>query len=799
MRAVMSCAFVRLESWTEEAGESRKTPRRRHWARAVMGAGLMVASISAVVAGPAAASPPAIAVHNQYSQSSGDAAAGDEPAYIVVAVDESGSITPGEMQDERTAATSILFDEFNPQSQVEVIGFGGQDAKASATNPEGPTICHLAPVTTPVQRQTVQNCVNGLDVRNLGQGNNTDFNAVVNTAVNDLQQAPAGYQRLLFMLTDGYLDVWGAPGSTGNSQQDVDSSAVRTFEGSTVPAAAQAKTSIFGLGFGPNANLDTLRFAAANSYSDPCSPGNAAEQIPSSATLDTALLRDMYSAARCAVYTPSGGNGRVGPGESRKFPVQVPAIATSGAIEVTTGSAQDQVTFLAPNGQSAPPDGTVDNTPVQLVGSGTDQSLHITDPAPGTWQVVVTAPTNAASQQITAGVLWTGRLQTNLVLLSTYLPKAGQAEKVQVQVSAHTGVTLTQQLLDAAGIQVVAGLSGAGFGPIRSVPLRPVPGQAGFYSGIVNVPSSATGSLAFTGVVTGNGVSADERTVYASIGTLQQQLTATMQLQQNTVEPGGTLGVSVQLDNESGVEHKLKVKLDQTPAGVEIPQPLIPLTAASGVRKPVTVGISVQPGTAAGVIGGTISLVDPVSGVTYQSIFLTARIVPPPTWFDRFRWPLLAAVLALLLVGLVGTRIFSAQRGRTSVIDITVALYDEQGQLIDHLPAESRTASVFPFQVVLGESDPGGLRGGRGGRLTRDDVGGGWTARRRRGGVEVRGPGLEPVLLVPDEPFPLGDGLQIGYQDHRPAPPPTLLDRWFGGGAPPPDPEPPIPSAGDVV
>ena len=706
-----------------------------------------------------------VGVPAQAASASSDSSAGLEPAYIVVAVDESGSIEPPEMQQEMNAANSILLDEFNPQSKMEVIGFGGLDSGASSSNPEGNTICPMTSLSTTVQRQSVESCVSGFHVRNMGQGENTDFITVVNQAVSDLQQAPTGYQKLLFLLTDGWLDVWGSPDWIGANQQEVDAKALQYLEGQSVPKAAAAGVSIWGLGFGSDARLDTLDYLAQHSYPDSCAAGgNKAQVIPDSTTLSQTLLAKFYSTARCSAF--SGGQTTYLDGsESKTITLNVPAIATAGAIEVILGSTRDTLAFTAPDGNDAPASGSVDGTQVQLEGAGgLVQSLQLINPTPGPWTVQVTAPAGVAQQQIIAGVLWQGRVQSDIVL-TNYQPEAGDQVTVTVQVSARPATTLTQQLLDQAGVQVVAGLSGAGFAPIRSVPLTPEANTAGYYTGTLTIPKKATGNLAFTGYVTGNGVAADERQTFAQVVPLAREVTATLTQQATSVQAGATLPVLLQLDNESGIAHDLTVTLAGTPSGVTVSEPTVPLSSASGTRAPVDIVLTIPESAPAGPIGGTISVTDSGTDAKYASIFLTARITLPPSLIERFRWLFIAVAVVVVLIVLGTWRLLAARRMRDSIQDIAIVLYNEHGEETERLHAPSGHPNRFKFTLRRDTEEMGWAGGGR---LAHDPAGTGWQARRRRGGLVVSTPEGTELPLLLGESVALGDGLAIGYEDARP-------------------------------
>src|ERR1017187_2147390 len=124
-----------------------------------------------------------------------------KPVDVVIAVDESGSILPYEMTEERQAARLIALGEFAPDSRVEVLGFGGADTMETQSNPQPPVdqVCPLTQVSTAASRQGLSDCIGKLHVRTEAEGWNTDFISVIDQAVSDLAgSGDSGRPRLLF-------------------------------------------------------------------------------------------------------------------------------------------------------------------------------------------------------------------------------------------------------------------------------------------------------------------------------------------------------------------------------------------------------------------------------------------------------------------------------------------------------------------------------------------------------------------------------------------------------------------------
>jgi hypothetical protein len=746
-------------------GHKNSSGRARNRYR--LSSSIVIAALMLVVAG--GAGPVSAVGRTGVGPAPAGSAAGLSPANIVIAVDESGSITPDKMAQEKAAATSILYDEFDKRSSVEVIGFGGRDDKESATNPQAPTICPMTPLSSPVQRGSAESCISTLAGRSDEQGNNTDFNAVIDQGVTDLQKTPDGYQRLMFLLTDGIMEVYNP---NANGDDDARRLARAILNDQTIPAALNAHVSIFGLGFGKDAKLDDLTPMAQHSYQDQCA-ANRAQLVPDVSATRTTLLAEFYAAARCAVFT----GGKLIPlpsGSTDDVPVNVPAIATSGAIEVLTGNPQDKVVFEDPQRHPVPTSGGVGAVHYELEGSGVIQTLQITNPPPGTWHVVISAPAGSPAQTVAADVLWQGRLTSDIVVDGDTAP--GHPVDVDVELIAGSGGALAAD--DLKDVKVVAGMSGAGFQPVSTL-LRADTKRPGLYHGSLLIPAAATGALTLTGLVTGPGVAAQQNVSYPQLrlpgaGGVNADLTVGA----TTVHPGGEFTVSLQLENQSGRPHTVTVELQDAQAGVTLAQPTVPLSADSGVRPPTQLTIHVDRAVRPGRITGALSVVDADTKQQYTSTFLPVDIVPPPSIWQKYGlWIALGLGLLVAMV-FVGAWVIRSRLRAADVRDISMTLHNRYGEVYERLPAESVPSTRFPFGLVgVGDEGPG--------RLTRGAGGAQWVARRRRNGLMVSCEGRDPEVLYVGDWIALSEDISLGFEDRRVRQERTrLFDRLLGGRDP---------------
>ena len=169
------------------------------------------------------------------------------PANVIVLADESASIHS--FAGEQQAAAEIANAAWSAKSQVAIYGFGsappGEPEDDAATK-----ICGLTPVATSQDIATLDGCAGRIKGRP-SDAWNTDFNAALTVAGKVLSaQGAAGQGRaqLIFMLTDGTLDLGTGPGTAAAKQQ---------LYGVVLPGLAQQGVEVWPVGFGA-ADVPTL-------------------------------------------------------------------------------------------------------------------------------------------------------------------------------------------------------------------------------------------------------------------------------------------------------------------------------------------------------------------------------------------------------------------------------------------------------------------------------------------------------------------------------------------------------------
>ena len=575
------------------------------------------------------------------------------PVDIVIAVDESQSIKRPEITLEETAARLIALGEFSLESRIGVLGFGGPNKETKKeTNPPPPVdeVCPMTEVDTLAAKESLSTCIGNLHPRTPGQGDHTDFIDAIKDGVADLAgTGDTGRPLLLFLLTDGQLDMADAPGFSGNE-------AVANTEGNsdlqetTLPMAKAAGVRIWPLGFGPAVDLQELQAIASGGAQGSC---NAAlpDATPHAFTVASASeidskLPQIFANARCLAYVP-GTSASIGPGGSANLSVKVPGVATSGSLEVIRQFPQVSVTYFDPAGRPVPvPTGSMGGQSFSLAGAnGPVEALSVGYPLPGLWRVHVAAgPGIPPGTLVTASVLWHGVLHCDIVAAPAD-PAPGQAVTVTVKLQLGTRPLSAS---DLAGVQVSVQVTGRGLAQAISVPVNDngiPPDQAahdGVYNGTFTVPRSATGTLTVMGIVSAQGVSGDTRTVPVAIDSNGLLVTGKMTLPAGQVDQGGQVTGTIRLSNPASEPHTIRLLPVDAPPGVTVTPATISLPPASGTRS-FQFTLHFAHSVPVGAVTGHVNAVDAATGVVYAQAAITNEVVAPPKipqrwWF----WPLAA-------------------------------------------------------------------------------------------------------------------------------------------------------------
>lgn len=628
------------------------SPRRRAALRlgALLASALLIAGLPLLgTAGPADATP---------ARDSGSAAP-IAPIAFAIAVDESRSLSDADMLQERDAADRIALGDVSAESTVDIFGF------ASADRPPQHAVDSLCPQLTldSIGRAQVGACAAKLKIRASGTGTGTDFPAAIRQGVSALKNAASGTPRVLFVLTDGKLDVTDSVSYGDPAQREAEG---RRQLGQALDEARDAKVQIWPLGFGSDVDDRMLRQMAQGGYQQSC-PGipNTAptEQSARGSAEVGAALERAFASAHCLHHEkPSGG---AYPPTTQH--VHISAVATVGAIVVSKGDKAVTVTYTDPNGNKlkpgAPVSGTFDGSAYDLAGQGeTVESLRLTDPVPGDWTVRIDAPSGHREQLASVSVLWHGELRTSITL-DPPNPQPGSTALVTLQLLTRKDTPITDPE-DLKGMRVKAALTGSGFTaqPLSLADDGSSPdakAKDGAFTGTASIPSSANGVIRATATLSAIGLAADpDRSQGGQVSLGKPSVSSRLVLTGAKAHPGGSVHGTLQLRNNSTRAHTLLVSVRNTAGGLLTADPSS-VSLAAGASRSVPLALKVADGRAFKAarvstrtrLGGALTVTDrSAGGRPLGQDPLSVSVTPTPTFMEKYgsRLGLLAALLLAL-------------------------------------------------------------------------------------------------------------------------------------------------------
>ncbi len=590
-----------------------------------------------------------------------EAAKDNDPITGVVLVDESGSLSRQAIASERDAAAALVSSDLSTKSKFLVAGFGS--ANGPGQNAVTP-YCDFITTANRAARERLVSCADHVRVRSAQDGNDTDHAKAIQFALEALHGETVG-SPVIFLMTDGILDVRNSP-SYGSVRNRRNGEGRRILRDELLPLARTRGVQIWPLGFGSAVSKPSLAgFAAGGAGVSAHCPGSAASRPHATIVSTTAevlhTLVAVLGAARCAQVGPAQ-NGVLDRGGTRELTVDIPPIATDGAITVVKSDPTFRVDFFSPRGDAAPDSGSVDGQTFARSGvAGRVETLQITDPLPGRWKVKITDVRGRARHSpISAFVLWEGSLQASL-LVSPVLPVPGRRLELEVHVLSRGDGVLSGDALK--GVTATASLSGS-FDDDLPVDLTL---DHGVFRGHADIPTGATGAIHVAARVRGRGVASDVRTFDATIQTTNF-LSATFDFESpSDVHPGAVLHGTVTTENQgprrSGIlalgEHSSNALLTVNGAIGAIP---------TGTKRfPFTVHVSRE--TPRGSLYATLYLTADGRNRVAATALDTDVVPIPGFWSHHWKLISLSALLLLLLATVLILRIRAARRRTAHATD----------------------------------------------------------------------------------------------------------------------------------
>ncbi|WP_194236436.1 vWA domain-containing protein [Streptomyces acidicola] len=703
-----------------------------------------------------------------------------DPVELAIAVDESGSLRPSDVERERDAAARIALGEISASSRLTVLGF------ASADNDEQSAVDEVCPTTEldPVAREKTGECIDRLARRDKGKGAGTDFPAVIRQAVTRLGEHATGRPRILFLLTDGKLDVGDSP-AYGADKESRRENGERELK-KALAEAARAKVQIWPLGFGQGIDEGALDAMAAGGYQGGCADLAAARPraavVPDSRTLGNALQR-AFAGARCLVTDP--------PVEDRPpadISLRLSPLATLATIVVSKGDPEVKATYYDPRGRKVEPGTRADGSTFELAGAGGEvESLRITDPRPGTWRVRLDAPEGHRDRLASVAVQWRGTVRSSIVMTPAS-PRPGETARVELSLQTRDGEGVSDPR-DLRRLKVSGVLTGDGFRP-RDLGLGDTGENGdsragdGRFTGSVRIPKSADGSLKAVGVLGAVGLTADHRPFLTRTAPVNPDVRAELRVDGTEVHPGQSVPFVLMASNDSGEPRTLRLYLQDTEPGAVTLSPT-EVTLAPGESLNREGRLTVDDGQRPHRLTARLEVLDQGDHKRPLDAKLVAvDVTPVPAWWRQIWDDWWGAIVpaAILLLGLAGYAVWRLRRRATDVdpggLRLRLTVSDGSGErTASEIPVPSGRGPWYRFDVLdeFG-TDP---------RLDPRPGGAYALQRNPRGGARLRTPGGAVQDLRLGDDTPLSGDVHLRVERNTAAgtrsPRTPGVPRWFAG------------------
>ncbi|MFB7861625.1 vWA domain-containing protein [Streptomyces sp. NPDC056069] len=715
---------------------------------------------------------PAAVARAPLAASAVPAAEGADPIDFAVVVDQSESLADEDLARETEAAALLSQGEISERSRAAVIGFGSSEKPGQSPVRE---VCPLT-VVDAAGRRRLSDCVKQLARRDRDRvGPGTDFPAAIRQAVARLTESTDGTDgpdgadgvdssentdgtgntgstgntdstgntggsdggagsgvadagnaktpKVIFLLTDGRLDVADSPEYGADPASRRANGEKRLEE--ELARAREAGVQIWPLGFGDEIDRAALAAMADGGYRGACSdvPGSVPRMrvVADSAGIDKAL-QETFAAARCARVS----EGTVGKPPADLY-VTIPPIATDGSLTVSKHDPKVRVTYYDPQERKVPTHGDFDGSAFEVSGEdGPVEALRVKNPLPGRWRVHVEAPEGHRDREVAVRAIWQGRL-SSAVLLDPVAPRPGQEAVVEVRMQTRRGVVISDPR-QLAGVTVDARLSGAGFAPV-SVRLadegKAPDRKAGDvrFTGTFTVPSGATGDLEIVTEMAAPGVTSDRRPFHTAVTEGTPLLSAQVSVERVTVHPGDTVRGFLDITNDDGAPHTLRLGLGDERGGTGgqggpgaaqaagAPGSVPAIAPATVVAKPgpatrAEFTLTLPPDTPLGELGGLLTVVDTTRGDrVLDTSFLDVLVEARPTWWDLWWAYVVGGALVLLAAAAVAGVRLAARRRRQDLAGVRIELLKD-GRLLDTLTV--RTGQSAGGEFLFSVEEPRG-------------------------------------------------------------------------------------------
>ncbi|WP_326585429.1 VWA domain-containing protein [Streptomyces sp. NBC_00481] len=610
-----------------------------------MRSALMLTVLVGALAGPLAGAP-AQSARSAPMRPVLTVASASDPVDIAVLVDASASIRkPQDFTQQVRAAAVLGQGEISNDSTLTVIAFA--DSQQRDEKP----VNQLCPVTalTVAGREELSTCLDSRAYWGTRIGSGTDFPAALDFAMDQLREQGSDRARdVVFLMTDGKMDVSDAPAYGADPATRMTQGRKRL--GSTLARARKDHVQIWPIGMGPGADQQELQALADGAFTTACSTGPAssprAQVIQSSDHLMDSMTT-AFAASRCgqATLAPSAKS-------RNELTVMIPVHARHASLILAKQDPRVTAAYFDPAGHRVPTTGDFGGSGFEAGGrNGSVESLRISDPLPGVWTVVLTAPEELRLEETDLRAVWRPELRPSLSI-SPASPRPGERVTAVMRLLSPRGVPVTdpESIPEVtARLEVAPPQEEAVEEPLRDDGLGPdVKAHDMLFTAQIVVPADATGEVNFVAHVSSHGSKVTGKGALATtISTAQRPLTARLSALGSTSHPGSTVSGSLFVANGDARPHTLKLSVVDTAQAVSVEPDTVTVKpgAALSIGITLVLGESVQLGS----VGGLLRVADASQGGRLvNASFLSVAVTPGPTWWERWRGVALGATAALL-------------------------------------------------------------------------------------------------------------------------------------------------------
>ncbi len=696
-------------------------------------------------------------------------------------VDESGSETAVSVAQEKQVAATIGQSMLNPASRITVIGFGGVNHVAPNQNPID-VACKPTIASGAQNLGYLSTCVNSLHRRTEAEGDDTDYAAAFGQAMSYLNpnttygaQSPPGALKVILMMTDGGVDV-----SRNTQQYGQDWLAgVHQAVNEQLALARQDHVQVWTLGMGTDitsTDEQYLQYLASNGAQSTCGIKPHSTLVTNRADA-LAALNQLYAEAGCMGTSVSPWISFGGGITNGTLQVTIPAIASDAAISVDRGDPGVQVSFYQPNGTL-----WADSSAISGEGSAVDV-LHLTNPAPGTWRMKLTAPPGLQSELVSATAFWQGAVRA-LITANPPSAQPGQVISVSLSVLGSNGPITDPATIK--NLQVGVTVSGTGLAKPTPVAVSNAGENNGSGTGVANYTGSfqapkATGPLTFTGTAAGYGLYATEIPATVQVGNVPAGFQATVQFPTAvSVQAGSDLHGQVVFSNTTGAAKTVRLELGNVSNAIAtITSPSGPVTVPAGNPPSVPFTISFGSNSPIGSAWLTVKVVDAANpSIVFANAPLNITVTKPPGFIAKYLWLIIGIIVLIALVLLTAFLLRAARRAQVDVRSLRAKISRDGEQKGNELKPSGKWSETFPF-VIRDENDQHA-------RLEPPQPGeaGILTARRNgRGQVKVWTPmGTDHDIIVGSAGELLPNGLRLSFRDTKKRGPGLRIPFLSGSG-----------------